>query len=160
MTYVLVIATLIFSLVLSIKLKRDEKDQYTDYERYDVDPNWVIKHVILVVLMLISGSYFLFFDKGDRMTDILICLVFAFLIATMITDIIYDTNRYIYVRGNKIVVSGQTIDRKEIKGYTLNKIFPRGELVTFNSQKYRIYKNQIRKLSELSEKLHFQWKQL
>ena len=103
MTYVLVIVTLILSLYGTIRTKQKEKNEYAGYEKYDADPKWIIKHVLIIVLMLLMSIYFLFYDPGERTTNILICLIFAFFIAYMISDIIYDTNRYIYVKGNKLV---------------------------------------------------------
>ena len=160
MTYVMVIAALVFSLVVSIRLRKKEQDEYEGYEKYDADPNWVSKHIGLIALLLLLIVYFLFFDPGDRTVNILMCLVLTFFVATMITDILYDSNRYVYVKGNKIVFSSQTVDRKQIKGYRKNRFLPGGEVITFNSDRYKVYKQQMKVLEELSKKYKFQWKEL
>ena len=160
MTYVLVVAALVFSLAVSIRMKKKEQGEYEGYEKYDADPKWVLKHVVLIVLLLFLIVYFLFFDPGDRTVNILMSLVMSFFVATMITDILFDSNRYVYVKGNKIVFSSQTVDRRQIKGYRKNKILPGGEVVTFNSDRYKVYKQQMKVLEELSVKYKFPWKQL
>ena len=153
-------AVLVISLVINFWTRQDEKNKYDDYEKYDVDPAWVIKHGTLVVLMILMTVYFLFFDPGDKTLNTLICVIFAFLIATMFADIFFDSNRYIFVKGNKLVISGQMLDRKQIKGYHLGGLFKGNEIVTFNSDKIKCYKSQLRMMGELSEKYHFQWKHI
>ena len=79
----------------------------------------------------------------------------AFLVMILIMDIRDPKNRYIYTNRNKIVVGGELIDKKTVKGYSISGFMKNTDLVTYNGRKYRITKGQCNKLIELSKQQHF-----
>lgn len=161
MVYIIVIVSLGLAAVFTLMgNKTDSEEDYADYEKYDSDPKWVLKHSVVIVLMVavliltaVTGDY-------DQTTNILTIIMAAFLIFILALDIKDPKNRYVYINRNKIVLGGELIDRKTIKGYSISGLFKNVDLVTYNGRKYRITKNQAKLLAELSKSHNFPWQKV
>ncbi|MCR4633982.1 MAG: hypothetical protein K5648_07655 [Erysipelotrichaceae bacterium] len=160
MIYVIVITCLALAAVFVLMGNKNSNEEFADYERYDSDPKWVAKHVTAIVLLGGVVLLNLFVESYDKMTNVLTLIMAIFLIFILALDIKDPRNRYIYINRNKIAVSGELIDRKTIKGYSISGIFKNADLVTYNGKKYRITKKQCKLLGELSKTYRFPWQKL
>ena len=160
MTYVIVIASLALAAVFVLMGNRNSEEEFADYERYDSDPGWVVKHVTAIVLLGAVVLLNLFVESYDKMTNILTLIMAIFLIFILALDIKDPRNRYIYINRNKIAFSGELLDRKTIKGYRISGIFKNADLVTYNGQRYRITKKQCKLMEELAKTYRFPWQKL
>ncbi len=160
MSYVIVIAVLGLAIGLALGLSKSSEEEYPDYEKIDADPKWNQKHLVAIVLLAFLMILNTVLESYDKLTMYLFLAASAFMIFVLVLDIRDPKNRYIYINRNKIVVNGEMIDRKTIKGYRISGIFKNAEIVTYNGNKYRINRAQKRKMDELAKSHHFPWQQV
>ena len=160
MVYIIVIVSLGLAALFTLMGNKSSEEDYADYEKFDSDPKWVVKHCTAIILLIaililtaVTGSY-------DQTTSILTIIMSAFLVFILALDIKDPKNRYVYINRNKIILGGEMIDRKTIKGYRISGLFKNADLVTYNGKKYRITKNQARLLGQLSKSHGFPWQKL
>lgn len=160
MVYIIVIAALGLAAAFTLMGNKNNEEDYADYEKFDSDPKWVVKHATAIILLIavliltaVTGSY-------DQTTSILTIIMSAFLIFILALDIKDPKNRYVYINRNKIILDGDMIDRKTIKGYSISGVFKNVDLVTYNGRKYRITKNQAKLLAQLSKTHGFPWQKV
>ena len=160
MSYVIVIAVLGLAIGLALGLSKSNEEEYPDYEKFDADPKWNQKHLVAIVLLTFLMILNTVLESYDKLTMYLFLAASAFMIFVLVLDIRDPKNRYIYINRNKIVVNGEMIDRKTIKGYQISGIFKNTESVTYNGNKYRINRAQKRKMDELAKFHDFPWVKL
>ena len=154
MLYVILIAFIGVAAGLFLTGKKDESE-YEGYEKFDADPKWNLKHLIAIALLMVTMAISVAFDDPNRPTAMITNVLAAFLVMILIMNIRDPKNRYIYTNRNKIVVGGELIDKKTVKGYSISGFMKNRDLVTYNGRKYRITKGQCNKLIELSKQQHF-----
>ena len=87
MVYIIVIAALGLAAAFTLMGNKNNEEDYADYEKFDSDPKWVVKHATAIILLIavliltaVTGSY-------DQTTSILTIIMSAFLIFILALDI-------------------------------------------------------------------------
>lgn len=160
MSIVLALIACGVSFYFNYRIRKEEQEEYASYTKYDGDEKWVLKHAALIAVMAFLMVFYLLVDTGSRILGYLLAFIFAFMIGMVGSDLFCDAERYVYVKGNKIVAAMETLDRRQIKGYRKGKRFSRNKVVTFNNQEYSLSKGQMKALGKIAEDLRFSFKEI
>lgn len=141
-------AGLIPGIILNLYMRNKENEYYQQYAKKDSDPNWIMSHLFLVVIIVAAVTYLMFIQGLNSIIDYLSLICASFLIGITCMETISNNGRYVYYDKNHIYINGEIISRKNDYEARKKTFLPQYNLGIHNKV-LRVNKKQLYTINEL-----------